>query len=296
MNLGFNLFFAGSQNKLAEAYLMNNNCNRLLSYWSDKSIITKWVEFKKENPNCDNLLFIDCGAYTAFTQGITIDIDTYVNYINNIIDYVDIVASLDVIGDGVTPNTDEKTYENYLYLKEHIKDKHKLLPTFHQGDRQDYLIKYLTDYDIDYIALGGLVGSPKQDLCNFFDSCYTVIKEIRPNIKVHAFGMTSKPILRKYPFNSADSTGWIMTAANGCIMSDWGILNVSDKQKKDSDNFYNQPLSVQQKITEYVQKLGFTMEEISSDYKPRTLVNIMYLKSFQDNHTPKLRNLNKKLF
>jgi hypothetical protein len=296
MNLSFNLFFAGSQNKLAEAYLMNNNCNRLLSYWSDKSIITKWVEFKKENPNCTNLLFIDCGAYTAFTQGITIDIDTYVNYINNIIDYVDIVASLDVIGDGVTPDTDEKTYENYLYLKEHIKCRHKLLPTFHQGDKIEYLIKYLEDKDIDYIALGGLVGSSKKDLCGFFDNCYSVIKKIRPDIKVHAFGMTSKPILEQYPFSSADSTGWIMTAANGSIMSKWGILNVSEKQKSEPDNFYSQCKEIQDEIKKYVESLGFTLEEVSSDYKPRTLVNIMYLKSFQDSHKPKLRTMNKKLF
>ena len=292
----FNLFFAGSQNQLAESYLMNNGCNRLLSYWSDKSIITKWVQFKKENPKCKNKLFIDCGAYTAFTQGVVIDIDTYVNYINQIIDYVDIVASLDIIGDGVTTDTDKKTYENYLYLKEHIKCKEKLLPTFHQGDKIEYLIKYLEDTDINYIALGGLVGSARKELCGFFDNCYRVITSKRPDIKVHAFGMTSKPILAQYPFSSADSTGWIMTAANGSIMSKWGILNVSDKQKSSPNNFYAQPKEVQQEIEKYVKSLGFTMEEISSDYKPRTLVNIMYLKSFQDSHKPKLRSRSKKLF
>ena len=118
----------------------------------------------------------------------------------------------------------------------------------------------------------------------------------RPDIKVHAFGMTSKPILAQYPFSSADSTGWIMTAANGSIMSKWGTLNVSEKQKSDPNNFYSQPKEVQQEIEKYVQSLGFTLEEISSDYKPRTLVNIMYLKSFQDSHKPKLRTMNKKLF
>lgn len=294
--MNFDLYFAGSQNKLAEDYLMNNDCNRLLSYWNDKSIITKWVDYKKHNPSCTNKLFIDCGAYTAFTQGIVIDIDVYVNYINTIIDYVDIVASLDVIGDGSNSKADYDTYNNYLYLKEHISNPHKLLPTFHQGDNVDYLIKYLNDYDIDYIALGGLVGSSKKDLCSFFDICYGIINKIRPDIKVHAFGMTSRPILEQYPFTSADSTGWIMTAANGNIMSDWGTLNVSDKQKHDPNNFYCQSKVVQQKIEHYVNSLGYTMEDISSDYKPRTIANIKYLKSFQDKHIPKLKKINKKLF
>jgi len=292
----FNLFFAGSQNQLAESYLMNKGCNRLLSYWNDKSLITKWVEFKKQNPDCTNKLFIDCGAYTAYTTGVVIDIDTYLNYINDIIDYVDIVASLDVIGSDICLDADKKTYENYLYMKNHIKNKHKLLPTYHQKDNPDYLIKYLQDTDIDYIALGGLVGSNKKDLCSFFDGCYSVIKEYRPDIKVHAFGMTSRFVLQKYPFTSADSTGWIMTAANGCIMSPWGILNVSNKQTSEADNFYAQPEIIQNKIEAYVKECGFTMEEISSDYKPRTLVNIQYLKSFQDSHIPKLKSLNKKLF
>lgn len=294
--MAFDLFFAGSQNNLAEQYLMDVGCNRLLSYWNDKSLITKWVDFKKQHPNCTNKLFIDCGAYTAYTTGAVINIDTYLNYINNIIDYVDIVASLDVINRDDCSDTDKKTYENYLYLKEHIKNKHKLLPTYHQGDNPIYLLKYLEDTDIDYMALGGLVGSNKKDLCNFFDNCYRIIQEHRPDMKVHAFGMTSKFVLQQYPFHSADSTGWIMTAANGCIMSPWGILNVSDKQTSDFDNFYAQPEIIQEKIKSYVEECGFTMEEISSDYKPRTLVNIKYLKSFQDKHIPKLKSLNKKLF
>lgn len=294
--MNFDLYFAGSGNKPAEEYLMSTGGNRLLSYWNDKNVITKWVEFKKNNPSSTNKLFIDCGAYTAYTQGIVIDIDVYAQYINTIIDYIDIVASLDVIGDGVNEGSDKATYENYLYLKQHINNPHKLLPTFHQGDNVIYLMKYLEDSDIGYIALGGLVGSSKKDLCNFFDVCYGIIKKVRPDIKVHAFGMTSKPILEQYPFTSADSTGWIMTAANGNIMSEWGTLNVSHKQKHDPNNFYCQPKAVQEKIEQYVNSLGYTMEDISNDYKSRMIVNLKYLTTFQNNHIPKLKKINNKLF
>lgn len=276
--------------------MMANGCNRLLSYYNDKSIIAKWLDFKREHPDCTNKLFIDCGAYTAFTQNIVIDIDTYVNYINDIIDYVDIVASLDVIGGKGESDTDKRTYENYLYLKQHIKNPHKLLPTFHQGDSLEYLEKYLQDKDIDYIALGGLVGSNKESLTNFFKTCYTMINRVRPDIHVHAFGMTSKPLLRSFPFTSADSTGWIMTAANGCIMTPWGVVNVSEKTKDDKDNYYNFDEDTKKKVLEYVKNYGFSMEECCSDYKVRTLLNIMYLKAFSDTHTPTLKPFAKPLF
>jgi hypothetical protein len=294
--VGFDIYFAGSQNKLAEDYMMNNGCNRLLSYYSDKSIIKSWVDFKKSTQDTTNKLFIDCGAYTAFTQGVTIDIDNYIQYINNIIDYIDIFASLDIIGGGDVQDSDKKSYDNYLYIKEHCKGKHKLLPTYHQGDDIQYLYKYLEDDDIDYIALGGLVGSTKGVLDNFFQTCYKVIQKVRPGIKVHAFGMTSKPLLKSYPFKSADSTAWIMTSANGGIMSPWGVINISEKQDHLVKNYANMRKEEQEQVQQYLQSLGFTVQQCMEDYKIRCLVNIMYLQQFADNHERKLKGLKKSLF
>lgn len=294
--MAFDIYFAGSQNKLAEDYMMNNGCNRLLSYYSDKSIIRSWVDFKKSTQNAKNKLFIDCGAYTAFTQGVTIDIDNYIQYINNIIEYIDIFASLDIIGGSGVSDSDKKSYENYLYLKEHCKDKHKLLPTYHQGDNIQYLYKYLQDDDIDYIALGGLVGSTKSILDNFFQSCYKVIQKVRPDIKVHAFGMTSKPLLKSYPFKSADSTAWIMTSANGGIMSPWGVINISEKQDYLAKNYANMKKDEQEQVQIYLKSLGFTVQQCMEDYKIRCLVNIMYLQQFANNHERKLKGLKKSLF
>lgn len=284
----FDLYFAGSQNELAEKYIMDNGCNRLLSYYNDKSLINKWVNFKKNNPNCTNKFFIDCGAFTAFTQGITINIDDYINYINEIIDYVDIVASLDVIGGPQDTDTDRQTYENYLYIKQRIKYPGKLLPTFHFGDDIKYLNLYLQDMDINYIAFGALVAKNKESVINFCSYCYNTINKVRPDIHIHAFGMTSKTVLQKFPFSSADSTGWIMTAANGSIMTPWGTVNVSEKSKVDKHNYFNLDTTAQSYIQDYVKQLGFTMEQCCSDYKVRTLINIMYLKQFQDNHKPRL--------
>lgn len=294
--MNFDLYFAGSQNAIAESYMMENSCNRLLSYYSDKGIIKKWVDFKKNNPSCTNKVFIDCGAYTAFTRGVTINIDDYISYINEIIEYIDIFASLDIINGSGIKDSDEKTYQNYLYLKSRVLDKHKLLPTYHQGDRIEYLYRYLEDKDIDYIALGGLVGSAKESLDSFFQRCYKVIQEVRPKIKVHAFGMTSRPMLESYPFYSADSTAWIMTCANGGIMSPWGIINISNNQSHLQKNYSNLSDSARKQIDDYVEGLGHSIKDCQEDYKVRSVVNIKYLKSFADQHTPKLRGIRKTLF
>lgn len=294
--MSFDLYFAGSQNKLAEEYMKNNGCNRLLSYYSDKSIIKQWVEFKKTKPECTNKLFIDCGAYTAFTQGVVIDIDHYISYINDIIDQVDIFASLDIINGSGVEESDKKTYENYLYIKQRIKDPHKLLPTYHQGDRLEFLKLYLQDTDINYIALGGLVGSNKASLDAFFQKCYKTIQEIKPDIKVHAFGMTSKPLLNSYPFTSADSTAWIMTGANGGIMSPWGVINVSETQDNLQKNYKNLSKDSQDAIKKYVENYGHTIQECQTDYKVRCMINIKYLYDFSKNHIPKLKPIRKSLF
>lgn len=297
IRVAFDLYFAGSQNPDAENYMMNNGCNRLVSYYSDKSIIKKWVQFKKDNPFCKNKLFIDCGAYTAFTQGITIDIEDYIKYINDIVQYIDIFASLDIINsDKDEKGNDEKTYQNYLYIKDKILDKHKLLPTYHQGDDIKYLYKYLSDRDIDYIALGGLVGSDKKSLTGFFQKCYEVIMEVRPDIKVHAFGMTSKPLLKSYPFTSADSTAWIMTCANGGIMSPWGVINISKNQSNLPKNYANLSKEEQSLIEKYVEDFGYTVQQCQEDYKIRSVVNIKYMKQFSDNHVPRLKKMRKTLF
>ena len=55
-------------------------------------------------------LFLDSGAYSAWSKGVTIDIDEYISFIKKNIKYITVYANLDVIGDP------EATYRNQKYI------------------------------------------------------------------------------------------------------------------------------------------------------------------------------------
>lgn len=88
-------------------------------------------------------LFLDSGAYTAWTKGVEISLNEYAIYIraNNIGKYV----SLDVIGDP------EASYFNLRRLE---KEGLAPVPVFHLGSDMKYL-RQLADDGYKYVYLGG---------------------------------------------------------------------------------------------------------------------------------------------
>ena len=65
--------------KVADEYLLKKNANRLQSQLIDRANISEWYEKKSDISK----LFIDSGAYTAYTKGTQIDVDDYISYPNN---------------------------------------------------------------------------------------------------------------------------------------------------------------------------------------------------------------------
>ena len=98
-------------------------------------------------------LFVDSGAFSAWTRGINIDIDEYIDFVNSIDTYTDMVASLDVIAGrlGYPVSTQEyveaaqASWNNYLYMYDKIKSPKKLIATYHFGEPIEYLNQIL-DY------------------------------------------------------------------------------------------------------------------------------------------------------
>ena len=183
----------------------------------------------------------------------------------------------------------EISWENYLYMRQKVKSPNKLLPIFHRREDFKYLKQMLeTTFDgkyIPYIGIAATTDSSVKEKKEWFDKVFKIIKNSsNPNVKTHAFGMTSLKLLEKYPFTSADSTSWIMTGANGAIMTPFGTIYVS--QSKSNELNYITHLSKEALLTlqEYLHSLGLTFEEVSTDYKQRMLANIKYLKNWCDNY------------
>lgn len=301
---GFTLYFAGSQNRKCDEYLISHQANRLHSQLNERNHIKYWVENKSEKSK----LFVDSGAFTAYTKGISVNVDEYISYINSISEYLTIFAQVDTIpGQFNKPKTLEevlaapaKSWENYLYMRDRVKEPDKLVPIFHQGEDYKWLRNMLewTDNDgkhIPYIGISPAIDVPGME--SFLDKSFEIISESsNPNVKTHAFGMTRLQLLEIYPYYSADSTSWLMSGSMGSVYTPYGTIYVSDRRDTDKSYIKNQPQDAYNNIEAYINKLGYTMEEVRSNYVVRLLMNIQYLLDWAASFKFKGRSHKKSLF
>jgi len=158
----------------------------------------KWHEERKL---LDRDLFLDSGAFSAFTLGKKINIDEYINFIKKNKKNINVYATLDVIGDYKATN------KNTEYMESKGLNP---LPTFHFGSPLEELERLCNKYE--YIALGGLVplSMQRKKLENWLNKCFKVIVNRKKITKVHGFGVNSFWAWEKYPFYSVDATSWVM--------------------------------------------------------------------------------------
>lgn len=221
-------------------------------------------------------IFLDSGAFSAFTLGVTIDLPTYVEYIKKnhdiirVEDGVSMASVLDGIGDPL------QTYRNQLHMEALGA---RPLPCFHAGEDERYLEHYVRNYE--YITLGGMVGSSTKQLCIWLDRMferYLTDGSGRPRCKVHGFGITAIPIMERYPWYSVDSSSWIQSAAFGNVVTPtWGPLSVSEKSPARHDaGQHAQTLTPieQDYVLQMLESQGFTYERLSTVYESRAAYNL----------------------
>ena len=290
--MSFILYFAGAKNTPADTYMLEHGANRLCSQLIDKNNIKNWVENKKP----PSRLFIDSGAYTAYTKGVELNVDEYIEYLNSVTDSMEICAQLDTIpGRFNKPKTREEireaprlSWENYLYMRERLNEPDKLLPIFHQGEDFKWLKNMLEWTDskgnhIPYIGVSPAVDVP--GLESFLDMSFDIIsKSSNPNVKTHAFGMTRLDVLEKYPYTSADSATWKKNAAYGCIHSPWGLIYVGNQTRSGPLNVVKQPKHIQEKLIAYIGECGYTLEEAVAKDTVRYIINLKYYMDWAENY------------
>lgn len=197
------LYLAGGEDKAWEqAAIKGGAKNSLYSY----------LYLKAQNGNqVDNFItslkrniFLDSGAYSAFTKGIKIDIDEYIEFIKKHEKILTTYACLDVIGNA------KATKINQEYMESKGLNP---LPCFHYNEDWYYLKDMVIRYK--YIALGGMVplSRNKNKLISFLSKCFSIIG----NKKVHGFGITNLDLLKTFPFYSVDSTSWLSGSKRNTI-------------------------------------------------------------------------------
>lgn len=221
-------------------------------------------------------IFLDSGAFSAYTLGINIDLPEYCNYIKRNLDIIRVedglvmASVLDGIGDP------QETYENQLAMESHGV---RPLPCFHAGEDERYLEWYVQNYD--YITLGGMVGASTKQLMIWLDRMwdkYLTDGAGNPRIRVHGFGITSIPLMERYPWYSCDSSSWIQSAAFGSVITpDYGPVSVSEKSpsRHEAGQHVETVTPMEQRVLlDMFERQGFTYERLSQVYESRAAYNL----------------------
>lgn len=222
-------------------------------------------------------VFLDSGAFSAFTKGVEIDLPAYCDYIKRNIDIIEcvdgsILASvLDGIGDPL------KTWQNQMAMEQLGV---RPLPCFHYGEDERYLDWYVANYD--YITLGGMVPISSPQLVHWLDRIWErhlTDGSGRAKVKVHGFGLTSISLMERYPWYSVDSSSWVQTARVGgmLLLPEARVINVSDRSpqlKIEGQHIDNLPPIQREAIEAKLKACGVDLSRMRETYLSRWCYNI----------------------
>jgi hypothetical protein len=163
-------------------------------------------------------VFLDSGAFSAFTVNAKIDLDDYAHFLRDCGDLYHVASNVDVIG----TDCEEKTYANQKYLESKI-GTGIVCPVHHVRDHDDWLKRYM-DEGYEYLFLGGMVPETTPVLRQWLDHVwmkYLTNPDGTPKLKVHGFGLTTEELMYRYPWFSVDSTSWLIAAGFGFVFMDF---------------------------------------------------------------------------
>jgi len=227
-------------------------------------------------------LFLDSGAFTAFTKKEIIPPEAYADFVKTVRQDFSVCSSLDVIGQG--DEAARASYEVFNKLRGLGAD---VIPVFHVREPDSWLETYIQEGH-EYLAIGGMVPESTPWLMDRLDHLWGTIlsdESGTPRIKVHGFGLTVFDLMFRYPWYSVDSTSWLMTGVfGGCVLpTESGIKRVffsgTSPQARKVDGWHYQSLTLvpgdprKTLIDKTLERYGVTAEQCSQTYQYRDQVN-----------------------
>ena len=243
---------------------------RLFSYYYNK-VNTQHID-KAYDWGQD--LFLDSGAFTAFTMKKIIEPVDYAQFVHENCHKFTTISSLDDIGNA---------QGSYDKLKELEKLGVKVQPVYHAREDEKWLLKYI-DEGYDYIFIGGMVPETTGWLMNWLDDLFDRILcnlDGTARVKLHGFGLTDQQLMFRYPWHSVDSTSWLFTGSFGnCVfMTPWGLKKIvfsTDSPAAKNENapyYFNMSKVEQGQVDGWLERFGVTAKECSEHYSHRNVVN-----------------------
>lgn len=248
---------------------------RLFSYWyhHEGHKPSAEVLLAKQKFNLD--LFLDSGAFTAFTQKVDIRVEDYAAYYHNTHELFTVCSSLDAIG-----KSEQASYDNLKALESL---GCKVQPVFHARENPEWLLRYIEE-GYSYIFIGGMVPETTNWLRGWLDDLfhkYLCNKDGTPKVLLHGFGLTDQQLMFRYPWHSVDSTSWIFTGSfGGCVFTTpQGLKKIVFSQQSPSAKKLNAPYygnlsrEEQRAVDMWLEPHGVTAAQCAESYTYRHLVN-----------------------
>ena len=180
------------------------------------------------------ILFIDSGAFTAWTKKTNVDIISYTDFCLQNIHIIDYIANLDVIpGEFGKKNltaseidySAKQGWKNYEYMIKRGIPKEKLIHIFHQDEDFKWLERMVNT--MPYIGLSPANDRTREEKIMWLDKCmdYVLDEKGFPIVKFHGFAVTSLAIILRYP--------WFCMTDKHTILTKRGWLGRSEIKKGD---------------------------------------------------------------
>lgn len=237
------LYFAGAESLQFQEILKSVGVKKcLVSYYHVRKDANLYERYKGMEE-----IFLDSGAYSAYHQGIEIDLQEYITFIKN--QNLTLYANLDVIGSW------QKTLENQTTMER--AGLHPL-PVWHMKDPFEALKLLCKDYG--YVGLS--VSQSESSALRARTAA--MIFESFPDTKFHMFALTQPKLLIEHPFYSTDSTTWLNSGKYGALITPWGYLHI-EKDVKSSHHFLKKNLEQQIKWQAYLKMAGFDIKKLLED-------------------------------
>ena len=160
-------------------------------------------------PQCENFM-LDSGAFTFFSVGGAVNWNTYINRYAQFIKKNNIKLFFELDIDNLIG------YEKVLYYRAKLEDMTGLpcIPVWHKSRGQEEFINMCEQYE--YVSIGGIVSKEiSQKEYKYFP--YFIKTAHEHGAKIHGLGFTNLQGLKKYHFDSVDSTAWLSGNRFGTI-------------------------------------------------------------------------------
>ena len=246
-------------------------------------------------------LFLDSGAFSAWYHGSSVDLQSYMNFIREHLSIVDNYVSLDTIpGDKGRMDRSQREIEKSAaasYRNQQIMKDAGLspIPVFHQGERFEWLEKYLKDGE-GYIGISPYLRSSNHDIIKWMDNCFSIVTDSlgHPLVKTHGFGATGHQTITRYPWHSVDSTTWAVGAG-------YGLVKIPQRGRDGKPDMLRTPKQVyvgndvrsggaaklsfdgltsseQSWVAEFAALFGLAVTDLRTDHEGRKALNIGFIK------------------